>query len=154
MSKVRVVGAALCCFVLLSAAALADGDVSLKGVKCVMNPKGAAKASTATEYKGGHVYFCCDHCKAEFTKSPKKFAAAANAQLVATKQAKQVKCPLMGKPCKKELVAKVGGTDVHFCCPGCVKKVKAAKGKKQLELVFGEKAFAKGFEPAKKKKQG
>lgn len=151
MRKSRVLLAMIVSTLVLSTTVWADSAISLKGVKCVMNPKGAAKATASADYKGGKVFFCCDHCKAAFLKSPKKFAAAANAQLVATKQAKQVKCPLMGKPVKEKLVVKIAGTDVHFCCPGCVKKVKAAKGKDQLNLVFGEKAFAKGFKLAKKK---
>ena len=117
---------------MLAVTAFADDQVDLKDVKCVMNPKGAAKATSSAEYNGGTVYFCCDNCKAKFTKEPKKYAAAANAQLVATKQAEQVCCPLMGKPAKDDIVVKVGGVEVKFCCAGCKKKVEGKEGAEQV----------------------
>ena len=135
---------------MLAATAFAGDEVDLKDVKCVLNPKGAAKATSSAEYNGGTVYFCCDNCKGKFTAEPKKYAAAANAQLVATKQAEQVKCPLMGKPAKDSIVVKVGGVEVKLCCAGCKKKIEAKEGAEQVEFVFNEKAFKKGFEMVKK----
>lgn len=134
----------------LATGVLADEEPNLKGVKCVVNGKGDAKPTSWTEYKGGKVYFCCDGCKGNFTKESKKFAASANAQLVATKQAKQVKCPLMGKDVKPGVTAKIGDIEIGLCCAGCQKKVAELEGKEQVEAVFGEQAFAKGFELAKK----
>ena len=151
MLKSRMFVGAVASMLVLSATVFAGDKVDLKDVKCVMNPKGAAKATSSAEYHGGTVYFCCDSCKAKFTKDPKKFAASANAQLVATKQAKQVKCPLMGKPTKDDVSTKVAGVEVKFCCAGCKKKVEGKEGAEQVELVFGAKAFEKGFELAKKK---
>ncbi len=152
MLKSRTLFAAVASALLLSATIFAADSVKLDGVKCLLNPKGNAKSENSVDYKGGKVYFCCGHCKENFAKNTKKFAAQANAQLVSTKQAKQTKCPLMGKPCKDNVSCKVAGVDVKFCCPGCVKKVAKLEGKEQVNLVFGEKAFAKGFEVVKKKK--
>ena len=149
MKKSGILMSAIAAVMFFSGAVLA-GDVDLKDVKCVMNPKGAAKATSSAEYNGGTVYFCCDNCKGKFTKEPKKFAAAANAQLVATKQAKQVNCPLMGKPAKDDITVKVAGVEVKLCCAGCKKKVAGKEGAEQVELVFSPKAFKKGFEMAKK----
>ena len=150
MLKFRVLLGAVAAMLVCSAALFAGDEVDLKDIKCVMNPKGAAKATSSAKHHGGKVYFCCDSCKGKFTKDPKKYTAAANAQLVATKQAKQVSCPLMGKPAKDDISVKVAGVDVKLCCAGCKKKVSGKEGEEQVELVFGEKAFKKGFKLAKK----
>ncbi len=129
-----------------------EGDkVDFKKVTCVINPKAKAKEAQATEYKGGKVYTCCGGCLAKFKKSPEKFATAANAQLVSTKQYKQAKCPISGGKVNDSKTVTVGGVKVGFCCGNCQGKVKNAEGKAQAELVFGEKAFKKGFVVAKKK---
>ena len=52
----------------LAMTVFAAEEVKLDGIKCVMNPKAAAKAASSVDYKGGKVYFCCDNC-------PKKFDA-------------------------------------------------------------------------------
>lgn len=63
--------------------------VDFSKVKCVVNPKAAAKEANVAEYKGGKVYTCCGGCLAKFKKDSSKFATFANHQLVATKQFKQ-----------------------------------------------------------------
>lgn len=123
-------------------------DVKLDGVKCILNPKGAAKAENSCEYKGGKVFFCCDGCPKEFAKDPAKHAAKANHQLVATGQAKQEKCPLSGGPLNPATKISVGGVDVCFCCEKCQGKAKDAK-EGAVDLVFGDKAFDKGFKVTK-----
>ncbi len=153
MLKSRMLLGVIVSTLVLSASVFAGDEVDLKDVKCVMNPKGAAKATSSAEYNGGTVYFCCDNCKGKFTAEPKKFTAAANAQLVATKQAKQVNCPLMGKPAKDDVTVKVAGVEVNLCCAGCKKKVEGKEGADQVELVFNAKAFKKGFEMAKKEEK-
>ena len=150
MLKARMFLVCIASLLLFSATVSADDEVSLKGVKCVLNPKGDAKATSSADYKGGKVYFCCDNCKGKFTAEPKKYAAAANAQLVATKQAKQVKCPMMGKDVKEGVVVKVGTIEIGVCCPGCQKKLNDMDEKDRIEAVFNEKAFEKGFALAKK----
>jgi YHS domain-containing protein len=119
--------------------------------KCVVAGDQNAKEDKFADYKGGKVYFCCDGCKGKFTSDPAKYAVSANGQLVATGQAKQVKCPLAGKPCNKDKFVEVKGIKVYFCCDGCKGKVAAAKGDEQAALVFSDDAFSKGFEVPKKK---
>ena len=68
----------------------------LEGVKCPVSGK-AVKEDKTVAYKDGKVYFCCENCPKAFTKDSKKFATKANAQLVATGQAKQAKCPISGQ---------------------------------------------------------
>src|SRR5262249_39873153 len=64
--------------------------------------------STTLDYKGAKLYFCCSGCPKEFQKSPAKFAANANHQLVATLQAKQTSCPLCGGDLKNPMVSMIG----------------------------------------------
>jgi YHS domain-containing protein len=88
-------------------------------------------------------------CKEQFKKAPAKFATAANHQLVLSGQAKQVNCPISGsKPamgCGFAYVSNVGGVKIAFSSEECKKKVDQAKPAEQLELVFGNAAFARGF---------
>ena len=44
---------------ILVTASVAAPKLNLKGVKCVMNAKAAAKAKSSADFKGGKVYFCC-----------------------------------------------------------------------------------------------
>jgi YHS domain-containing protein len=119
--------------------------------KCLVAGKPDAKEDKFSEYKGGKVYFCCDNCKAKFDKDPAAFAVKANAQLISTGQAKQVKCPIAGKPCADGKTVEVNGIKVGFCCDGCKGKVAEATGDAQAALVFSDEAFKKGFEVSKKK---
>jgi hypothetical protein len=63
--------------------------------------------------------------------------------------AKQVKCPITGKDLNPATVIDVGGVKVAFCCNNCKGKVSKAEGDEQLNLVFGDDAFKKGFEVKK-----
>jgi YHS domain-containing protein len=132
--------AVLCCLV---AVVVAEDKDPLAGVKCPVSGK-PVKADATAEYKGGKVYFCCPGCPGAFAKNTDKYAAKANCQLVQTGQAKQVACPLTGRPAKSSVTCTVAGVDVCLCCGGCKGKVAKATGDDQLELVFG-KNFDKGF---------
>ncbi|MAV35149.1 MAG: hypothetical protein CMJ59_06790 [Planctomycetaceae bacterium] len=135
-------------------ASVAAPKVSLKGVKCVMNPKMAAKAKASVDFKGAKVYFCCGNCAKAFTAKQKdpKVATKGNHQLVATKQVKQAKCPLTGGKLNPATKIKVQGAELAFCCNMCKGKANKAKGADQLALVFSDKAFKKaGFAVPKKK---
>jgi YHS domain-containing protein len=126
-------------------------DVKLDGVKCIVAAKNPAKADKTRDYKDGKVYFCCDNCPKEFDKDKAKYATKANAQLVATGQAKQAKCPISGQAVDTTKELTVGGAKVQFCCDMCKGKVEKAKDDEKLELVFSDKAFEKaGFKVEKK----
>lgn len=137
--------------VALVSAAISAADISLEGVKCLMNPKAPAKESKSVEYKEGKVFFCCDNCAGKF--DAEKQATKANHQLVMTKQYKQEKCPLSGGKLNADQTVEVGGVKVAFCCGNCKGKVAGAEGDAQAELVFGEKAFEKGFAVVKAEKE-
>ena len=131
---------------LFTTAVIAEGP-NLEGVKCVVNPKANAKEANAVDYKGGKVFFCCQNCPKAFEKDTAKFAASANHQLVATGQAKQVKCPFSGGPINEETAIDVKGVKVAFCCEKC--QGKAKESTEQVELIFNDKAFEKGFKVSK-----
>ena len=133
---------------LLACATVYAADVKLEGIKCPVSGK-AVKAASSVDYKGGKVYFCCDNCPDAFKKDMSKFATKANVQLFATGQAKEVKCPITGKDLNPATAIEVGGAKVAFCCNNCKGKVSKAEGDEQLNLVFGEEAFKKGFEVKK-----
>ena len=125
--------------------------IELKDIKCVVAAKNPAKADNSVDYKEGKVFFCCQNCPKAFAKDTAKFAAQANKQLVATKQYKEVKCPLSGQDLNPDTAIDVAGVKVCFCCEKCQAKVAKAKGDEQINLVFSDDAFEKGFEVAKKK---
>lgn len=129
----------------LMAVTVIAAEVDLTDVKCIMNPKAAAKAEKAVDYKGGEVFFCCNNCPKAFAKKvegkDKLVMAKANHQLVATEQAKQAKCPFTGGPLKTELT--VEGAKVQFCCNNCKGKAEKMEGEKQLTALFGEEAWEK-----------
>lgn len=112
---------------------------------CPVSGKAAVQNQTA-EYRGATVYFCCPNCPAAFNADTAKYATKANQQLVATGQAKEIKCPLTGRPLNNAQTVEVGGVKVTFCCPNCKGKVAKASGDAQVELVFSDAAFEKGFE--------
>ncbi|HQU46436.1 MAG TPA: hypothetical protein PK867_26755 [Pirellulales bacterium] len=140
---------ALAIAALLTASLYAADKVSLEKAKCPVSGK-ECKEDTGVAYKGATVYFCCNNCPKAFAKDTAKFAAKANMQLVATGQAKEVKCPLSGKDLNTATAIKVDGVAVCFCCNNCKGAVEKASGNDQIEKVFGDKAFAKGFEVSKK----
>ena len=91
----------------------------LKETKCPMSGK-AVDATKFVAYKDSKVYLCCGGCVKGFEgklKSDETLAAKANHQLVATLQARQVKCAMNGKgKVNKKTLTKFAGTEVGFCC--------------------------------------
>ena len=136
---------------ILTSSLFAAAKLSLDGVKCPISGK-AAKDGTEVAHNGGKVFFCCQNCPKKFQEETAKFAAKANFQLVATGQAKEVKCPIKGKKLNPATAIDVAGTEICFCCPGCKKKALATTGDEQIELIFNQEAFAKAFKVRKGKK--
>jgi YHS domain-containing protein len=152
MKRLPIVATAFAALVAVSFAA----DVDLTDVKCVMNPKAAAKADKSLDYKGGKVYFCCDNCPkgfaAKIEAKDKVVAAKGNKQLVQTGQAKQAKCPFTGGPMKEKLT--VAGAEVQFCCNNCKGKAEKMEGDEQVVAIFGDEAFKKaGFKVGEEKSE-
>ena len=153
--KLRIAGGLIAASVIatmsLTAAETEEKKIDLKEIKCVMNPNGATKLDKFVAYKGGKTFFCCGNCPKAFTaalKDDKKktlVMAKANRQLFATKQATQEKCPFTGKALNKKQTTKIAGVEVAFCCGNCKGNAIQSAGEHQILMVFGEKAFKKGF---------
>ena len=143
--KSRLCVAALAVFALVAASTLRAADKP--ALKCPLSGKPVDETKTV-DFNGGKVAFCCGKCPAAFEKSPEKFAAKANLQLVQSGQLKQVKCPLTGRPVAADKSVEVEGVEVGLCCAGCQGKAKKASGDELITLLF--KDTTKGFEPASK----
>ncbi len=118
--------------------------VKLDGIKCLFCKMDVSK-DAFVEYKGAKVFFGCAGCPEAFKRDTKKFATKANAQLVATKQARQKLCPISGKPYKDEFKLDVAKAKVAFCCSNCKDATAKLKGEAQLEKLFSEATFKKAF---------
>lgn len=151
MKKILIAVSLLMATVVGTLLAEEAGKVDLSKIKCVISGK-AINPDAKLEYKKGDVYFCCPGCPSAFTKNKTKYAAKANQQLVATGQYKQKGCPMSGGPVDSEQTVKVAGVEVGFCCEKCSGAASGKEGDEQLNLVFGDKAFEKGFELVKKEK--
>jgi YHS domain-containing protein len=137
--------AALAVVALVAASALRAADAP--ALKCPVSGKPVDATKTA-DFNGGKVAFCCENCPKAFAANPDKFKAKANLQLVQSKQLKQVKCPLTGRPCAADKSVEVEGVKVGLCCGNCLKKASGASGDEQITLLFSD--TSKGFEPAAK----
>ena len=118
----------------------------LDDITCPVSGKAVSDDFTV-DHNGGTVYLCCGKCVEAFEKDATKFTTKANYQLFATGQATQIGCPMSGGDLADDLVSTLGENKVKvgYCCKHCKKKVDAAEGDAQLEMVFGADAFAKGF---------
>ena len=59
------------------------------------------------------------------------------------------KCPVSGADVDAAVTSAFGGHVVAFCCNNCKGKAEKAEGDAQVELVFNDKSFEKGFAPKK-----
>jgi len=141
--RARLIVGLVACVAAVFATAYAADEIKVEGIKCVVAGNKDAKAANSVDYKGGKVFFCCQNCPKAFKADTAKFAAKANHQLVATKQAKQVACPFTGEAVDAATKIKVDGAEVGFCCDMCKGKAEASKDK--VNLIFSDKAFDKGF---------
>jgi hypothetical protein len=130
----------------------ADEKKEEKFGKCPVSGKTALE-DKFVEYKGAKVYFCCPGCPGAFEKDTAKFATKANHQLALTGQATEAHCPLSGGKLNADTAIDVSGVKVAFCCNNCKGKVAAKTGDEQLELVFSDTAFGKGYEVKKAEKK-
>lgn len=134
--------------------AVAKTEISLEGIKCLLVSKKPAKEEKSSKWKEGKVFFCCDGCLGKFEKLDKKgkekIAAKANHQLVATKQYEQAGCPFSGGELNESTKIEIAGAPVAFCCGNCKAKAEKMEGEKQINAIFGEKAFKTAkFAPVK-----
>lgn len=117
--------------------------VDLKDVKCLVNPKAAAKADKSSEWKDGKVFFCCSNCLGKFEGDKKAMASKANHQLIASKQVEQTACPMSGVAIKDDKKVEFKGATVKFCCGNCLAAAEKMSDEEKLDGLFGEKAYEK-----------
>ena len=103
------------------------------GPVCPVSGKTAVQTIFAP-HKGGRVFFDTEESKNKFTANAATYTGAANFQLVATGQARQVKCPILGKNLGPTAI-NVGGIGV--CCVGCQGKIARMNQAQRLNLMFG-----------------
>jgi YHS domain-containing protein len=120
--------------------------------KCPVDGEKVVK-DQVSEFDDGKVYFCCKKCKAEFDKDNAKYVAKAHFQMVKSAQFVQTACPYSGKEIAKDKDVEIDGLKVGFCCEKCQGKTAKVKEDAQIEMVFGEKTFDKGFKKAEVKKE-
>ena len=146
--KFRLFVAALAVATLVVAGSLRAVAEEKVALKCPVSGK-AVNADHKVAFNGGELQFCCPNCPAAFAKNTKKFAGKANLQLVQTKQLKQVKCPLTGRPMNPTKVVKLAGVEINVCCGNCLGKVnKFASDDEKIDCLLSD--TKKGFEIAKK----
>jgi YHS domain-containing protein len=144
--KARLIVASLAMLVLVAAGSLRAAD-DAPALKCPVSGK-PASADHVVAFNGGEVQFCCPNCPKAFKAAEKKFAGKANLQLVQSKQLKQVKCPLTGRPMAADKVVDVAGVEIAVCCGGCLGKMKKLSGDDLINALLAD--TSKGFEAAKK----
>lgn len=111
------------------------------GGYCPLMPR----ADLTVDHKGGKIQLCCKQCEKIFKNTPAKFAAVANHQLVATKQATQVKCAMCGSDIGYVPGLDVAGLTISFCSHDCHNNLKKLSPNERIERVFGDAGFARGF---------
>lgn len=142
--KIRTFASVLFALLASSAVVLAAAE-NLDQATCPISGQPVSEEETA-EWNGGTVYFCCPNCPGAFEAEPEKFATKANFQLVQTGQAHQTMCPISGHECDADQSLEVNGVTVCFCCENCLGAAEGAEGDEQLEMLFGQEAFEKGYE--------
>ncbi|MEM6472806.1 MAG: hypothetical protein AAF802_24805 [Planctomycetota bacterium] len=121
-----------------------DTDV-LTDLKCFMMPKRSVKGKKVFDYKGAKLYLCCSSCVKRMTKTPEKYEAKANHQLVLTGQFVQAACPLSGDAVAKDSpMLEINGAKVMFSSADHKDKVAKLELAEQIETVFGAKGFKAG----------
>ena len=148
-SLLTVVAVALVILVGVNSNQAQDKDKKI-ACKCPVSGK-EAKETSAVDYNGAKVYFCCDNCPKEFAANKAKYVAKANLQLVCTKQAVETLCPFTGMQLNEDATVVVGGAKVAFCCQMCQGKAENLPAEALINQVFNEKTFKKAFEVSKKK---
>ncbi len=123
----------------------ASHATSLCGVVCVVDPDKFARPDQSVRYKDGSIYFSCQAALERYRENPPQFEAFANHQLVATKQYKQLTCPLSGEDLDEDSVQiSVAGVEVVVLCEDCGKELATETREYQIKMVFDAVAFEYG----------
>jgi YHS domain-containing protein len=116
--------------------------VDLKNATCPVSGE-AIEGGTHTDWNGVRVRLCCADCKGEFAKDPAAALGKLGLKVAKDADGKAVvdlanaTCPIMGKPAKADVMGELDGVRVHYCCPGCDKKVKKDPAAAYAKLGYG-----------------
>src|SRR5262245_40777018 len=91
---------------------------------CPVTKRSAQRDNVLELEDGRFAYFESENPLERYRDNPEKYSAWLNYQFVQTRQAKQVACPLTGRPTKAEHDLQVGPANVmvRFCCKQCREK--------------------------------
>ncbi|MEM1226645.1 MAG: hypothetical protein AAGJ40_13170 [Planctomycetota bacterium] len=145
----RSVSCFLLALVVVATAQIAKADDSLDGLKCFIMVKRDVKGKKVMEYKGADLYLCCSSCVKRMTKTPEKYEAKANHQLVQTGQFVQMACPVSGEAISDsspmlKIGLETGEVAVYFSSDEHKAKVASLEAEEQVETVFGKTGFETG----------
>ena len=117
-----------------------------KGMKCfIMKKRTIKNTKYAIDYKDAKLYLCCKSCVKRMTKTPDKYEAKANHQLVQTGQFEQKTCPISGDAVTANSPKlEIGGVNVRFSSDSHKAEVAKLEDGKQIDKVFGKDGFKKG----------
>lgn len=128
-----------------SKAVAEDASDPLEGLKCFIMPKRDVKGKQEIEYKGATLYLCCKACVKRMDRTPEKYEAKANHQLLQTGQYVQKACPLDGSDVTDSSpVLEIQGAKVKFSSEEHKSTIAALELDEQIEKVFGVDGFKKG----------
>ena len=123
----------------------------LDGLKCFIMKKRKVKKKKVITFKGAQLYLCCGTCVRRMKKTPQKYMAKANHQIVLTGQFIQKACPVSGGKLDGKTTLKVAGVEVKFASKSHRDKVAKLSVDKQIKALFGNDGFKKGKFTLKKK---
>lgn len=122
-----------------------DVDAVLEDLKCFIMPKRGVKGKKEFEYKGATLYLCCSSCVKRMDKTPEKYEAKANHQLVQTGQFLQGACPVSGEAVTSSSpMLEIDRAKVLFSRADHKDKIAALELEEQIETVFGPEGFKMG----------
>jgi len=120
--------------------------VDLANANCPVSGKPVAD-KTYVDASGVRVHFCCGKCAAKFKEKPAPILEKMGVKTVKTEGGAMVTdlannhCPITGEAAQADVFTDREGVRVHYCCPGCEKKLAA-------EPVKAFKAIGYNYIPA------
>ncbi|MEM1062430.1 MAG: hypothetical protein AAF532_01315 [Planctomycetota bacterium] len=143
-----VLGTVLACLAALATPAphaCAEDAPAIDRLKCFMMSRRDVTDRYTVDYKEGELFFCCRACISRMKRSPTRYEAQANHQLVRTGQYEQNDCPLTGEDLTSDSPGlEIGGVTVRFSAESHKAEVEALSEKEQIARVFGTEGFEKG----------
>ena len=108
-------------------------------------PRKGVKGKKVMEYKGAKLYLCCGTCVRRMEKTPEKYEAKANHQLVQTGQFVQKACAITGGAIAADSpTLEIVGTKIRFASDEEKQAVSKLEVDEQIAKIFGAESFKRG----------